>query len=913
MDKEPKLNTKETKKTREEELKEAFVLAQSNAKERIKKEEERGKSLSDEEKKNIGREEIERAMKEYHTQQVKESGIGNILEKSQKWWDKIGEKKHNINFFGKSLEVDGRVVKTLLSSAFSVGGIVAGSYGLNMVLTKLNIGLKLASRVGIATGVTYFFTRENKKQEVKTEIPKKENWFSNVKKLIKNNPDLIKYGTMGMGVGASFIFSGGLMVGVVGCGMALKLGNEFWAKIDSKKEELKKEQLFKKKELKNFTTDLDIEKLAQNLNVFYEEYAKISKKLSIIKTRRGLLNGAITMATGIGAIAAHDTHSASTETQQDSSSLKIPKVMPKTPHQTEIVSENHDFVKEEMTTEEKIDTNAIITDKAVEQDTFSTTKATEPAPDATKAEKVNLEESKKAIENLGNLGMKPVNLGIDPESMKIEQEIPPVTTETPTETPEETPQEQTVIPKTEKVAIEENAVVYAADSKTGMGGGITYSYLEQLKDNPELCEKLGIDHDKLNDPNYAAQKTAEIAVKNGYLEKVTNENGDVSWKEVRVLHPDKSAYVLTAENGQPVTTEYQIEKNDDGTYTGTKVETHHSGDKFEPNTTDGIEKEYEYSTGKEYHYGEKITDQPVQKTLSDSPIEKTQAPQKIEVGPKDYAYKNVYDSEEFKKVENMSNKDFMTKGAENLITTEEGDHLTGFMKKEYEAALKVDPDLKNYILNHPNLTNKEVLKLYQDIQNGKIDIKGEELLNTNTEKSLSETLTGQEKRDFDYINSRAIENGYYDDLNDNALKDVSDVYKHNVETIFHDRDDWNDVKDDPVSRYLKMDENKIEDPKTLALVHHLHELKEKVGLEPLKETGLFGHREDVDEYMARSLLEAKKAGIDLDKLKIQEINQIIIEDNKDYKGYSPGTGGGYKTSNEDYKGYGPNKNDDLYQ
>ena len=122
--------------------------------------------------------------------------------------------------------------------------------------------------------------------------------------------------------------------------------------------------------------------------------------------------------------------------------------------------------------------------------------------------------------------MKPINLGIDPESMKIENDLTSDTLEQALSQETET--------SVEKVIVDENAVVHSADAKTGMGGGVTYSYLEQLKANPELCKELGIEHDKLNDQQYAAQETAELAVKDGYLEKIIDKDGNVSWKEVRV-------------------------------------------------------------------------------------------------------------------------------------------------------------------------------------------------------------------------------------------------------------------------------------------------------------------------------------------------------------------------------------------
>ena len=180
------------------------------------------------------------------------------------------------------------------------------------------------------------------------------------------------------------------------------------------------------------------------------------------------------------------------------------------------------------------------------------------------------------------------------------------------------------------------------------------------------------------------------------------------------LHPDKTAYVLTAENGEPVTTEYQVEKNDDGTYTGTKVETHHSGDKFEPTTTNGIEKEYEYNTGKEHHYkdgqeiGQYQTDTLDKTEPVAEPTKVAETLASVEQVEKKYIT-DVTSLKEWPRISNTNTLDLFEKNNTDL-NSDEG-KISALLNRMYDSAYNKDPDIKAYVETHPKTTVRELLFL----------------------------------------------------------------------------------------------------------------------------------------------------------------------------------------------------------
>ncbi|KKR78168.1 MAG: hypothetical protein UU24_C0041G0009 [Candidatus Nomurabacteria bacterium GW2011_GWA2_40_9] len=411
------------------------------------------------------------------------------------------------------------------------------------------------------------------------------------------------------------------------------------------------------------------------------------------------------------------------------------------------------------------------------------------------------------------------------------------TTPAPAETPEPAP--------VEKKEIDENAVVHAA-GKDGIGGGITYAYLQQLKADSKLCESLGIEQSKLDDPHYAAVETAKLAVKMGYMERI-EKDGHISFKEVRVLAPDKTAYVLTVnDKGEPVTTEYQVEKNNDGKYFSTKTEEiHNKGSLFEPTTDDGIEREYEKYTDKEYHYGEhrhdktthptsantettKLEDKNLDKKLNDTTtkpkvpgIEKpenlTVTEKLIEIGKRDYT-------------------NFLHYGL---------DHKSSLTPEELKIFNSLEAELKKATLfeGTGNKIDKEFSSLrYEILKNHYTVRQGHDLIKDfNTRHGL---IDGTRVDPFTSTESEfkiPTENNEYK-LNAEQLKEVHKTYQEHMDQVFLSKigkEFWENIKDahgeigrPSAETIMNMEVKDGNTPEIKALIAYFHELRRITGLSP---------------------------------------------------------------------------------
>ena len=620
-------------------------------------------------------------------------GVSNFT----KWWDKLGTKETKTKREA-ALEASKRIGKSLINTAAIAGVSLAVMQG--NVVTQIGKRMLTGLFAANFAEAMRFLPLKNKNEIINVLIGVIMGGATAA--AIATITPLLAGGVLtGSAVLAAAGFGGfGSLAGV-----KITKGTQYITKEHSE------ENLAKKEVLKNNINWNEINSIEEFEAIEKEaiDFQNKARKSRLFRFGAGAVAKLTTTGVMIGGsyglaslMQEHNTNQTSAEkptkdiktniTNTNQKEIEIPKVMPPTPTQQEIVVKN---------------------------DTIGIEK-TEPIPeeqsDFTK-KLTGWEESEEAIKNLGNLGMKPINLGIDPESMKIENDLTSDTLEQALSQETET--------SVEKVIVDENAVVHSADAKTGMGGGVTYSYLEQLKANPELCKELGIEHDKLNDQQYAAQETAELAVKDGYLEKIIDKDGNVSWKEVRVLHPDKTAYVLTAENGEPVTTEYQVEKNDDGTYTGTKVETHHSGDKFEPTTTNGIEKEYEYNTGKEHHYkdgqeiGQYQTDTLDKTEPVAEPTKVAETLASVEQVEKKYIT-DVTSLKAWPRISNTNTLDLFEKNNTDL-NSDEG-KISALLNRMYDSAYNKDPDIKAYVETHPKTTVRELLFLSDRVIKNEVEI-----------------------------------------------------------------------------------------------------------------------------------------------------------------------------------------------
>ena len=509
----------------------------------------------------------------------------------------------------------------------------------------------------------------------------------------------------------------------------------------------------------------------------------------------------------------------------------------------------------------------------------------------------------KEIENEGN---------IEEEST---QENQTNTEEEAKETPKETATKTTTQEASSSLNLKEGESIDIPNESVIKEGrsGITYAFRDQLRADHQLAKTLGVDMDKINDNSYMADFTKDLAVKTGYI----SEEGH----EVRVAVRDKVAYVLHEEGGGPVVIEAEIDPND--SRMGNVVEINKQGSTFEPDTKDGIEKDYEYSKDKTYSYGT---------TKDDSHSDGLATPQRVD-------HEGIYstpirvgiqvDTDKYwegtpiegLEPQNMTNadawaehkegplKDFFAKGRENM--TKDEIELAEKLRTNFLLASKEDPGLYKYIRSQPKLTMEDAENLYNKILNkgfriGNIEddyITPASAQGGYTEQSTSiDTTSGYETggdvgysirgggsselsedelitpvritdtEDTEQLSSeeiaipmRNIAQKYDYDFNDAEILEANKNYETYIKEVFGAKGEndieWLEIKEEKADRYLR--DIEFADDQEDKFSHALKELKKKTRLEP---NNTFFRKESVESFLTRNILEAKKQKINIESI-----------------------------------------------
>jgi hypothetical protein len=353
--------------------------------------------------------------------------------------------------------------------------------------------------------------------------------------------------------------------------------------------------------------------------------------------------------------------------------------------------------------------------------------------------------------------------------------------------------------------------------------GITYAFKSQLEADPKLAEALGYDQapDKV-------KFLAELGKKLGYI----GEDGDV-----RVKAEGGAAYVLKIDQeGKAIVQEYQ---------NGIASEIHKEGDLFEPNTKQGIEKDYEY-------YREKVikafegggssnsvhSNAPTESSLADIngvPVERDAFLQEnIEPEAVVNAAQKInpmYEEEQIRDKELLKNNEVRFASTPKLIVPSEADQM---FKPTYE-----------------------------------------EIVQANATGSF-QSLEGQN------VNSYAINptyggHGSYETVEHTELSEAEISNKvelkldNDLDKIFPKGDYWSVIKGTKAEIIYGLMKDKPEtwSPEYSRLIKYFIELHNITGLEPLEKSAFTvgSHDETIEEYVNRALKEAAKQN-KLDQIKI---------------------------------------------
>lgn len=286
------INTKENQRTT---LDIQVVADKINAK--IAELEKDGKVLTPEEKTQIFREVslIERA--DFNKKQKENSKFLEIKKEFNnfsKWWIEDLEK----NPYGKALKI-GTSAAILGTATYLTGN------ALNILPEGSSVATRILTRTGIATLIGMAATSNLTKKifgNPKTEAKSEE---------IKTG--LKKYLTFkNIGMGTSFVISGFLTGGVLAPvamagGIALKnfANKKFDNKIKTLEEKVK--ELEEKIKTQHFDEKLDINNLIKNIDGWRMEREKILNQIRNYKWGKNLVNGCVSMGTGLTTLAiAHD-------------------------------------------------------------------------------------------------------------------------------------------------------------------------------------------------------------------------------------------------------------------------------------------------------------------------------------------------------------------------------------------------------------------------------------------------------------------------------------------------------------------------------------------------------------------------------------------------------------------------------
>ncbi|MFA6257125.1 MAG: hypothetical protein WCT29_02905 [Candidatus Paceibacterota bacterium] len=259
---------------------------------------------------------IELLLAEKEAWNEEQGGAKEGLRKFDKWWDGLEKTKGGV------------ALKALIGGAL----ITATTVGLGVApVSLLGVGFRLTSRVAAATGLNMALTSERVRKWL---TPKEDTGSPKTLKEKVLTVQNLKYAAMIGGAGLIFMM-GGAQVAVVGAtGMALRFGvNQIIEKRTKALEEKRKNLSIRAESLQD---NFDINALAAHLEVFEEEYGKLSASLTRNKWAKNLVNGAITVGVGLGTMAV--AHHGADTTHAPKEVPDKPAATVTHPHQPEVTT-----------------------------------------------------------------------------------------------------------------------------------------------------------------------------------------------------------------------------------------------------------------------------------------------------------------------------------------------------------------------------------------------------------------------------------------------------------------------------------------------------------------------------------------------------------------------------------------------
>lgn len=261
-----------------------------------------------------------KALDEREKNKIESAGrFKKALVGTQKWWDEKLEWKIDPKTGEKKPNKLGKTMKVAMGAAFLGTATIGGAWLMGVPPSNLNIASRLGMRIVLATGINMavvhglfekvgkkisgFFSKfKNKNNEENIETNQKEKAKGKMGKYLN-----LQNSFMVGGVGLSFLLSsGGLVLGIVAGGIAIRKTSEY---IIRKKLEKTEKELSDLKKLFLEETKYDgytpadlyhnVDGIGDNYDKMTEQLAKRIKRLKRAKT---IINSATTIGTGIATI-----------------------------------------------------------------------------------------------------------------------------------------------------------------------------------------------------------------------------------------------------------------------------------------------------------------------------------------------------------------------------------------------------------------------------------------------------------------------------------------------------------------------------------------------------------------------------------------------------------------------------------
>ena len=518
-------------------------------KDEIENLERSGVHLTQEQKSSLAQERFLEAKEKHQTETINGAKFyEKPFAKTSQWWADLEKTKK------------GKILKVAMSSALIGSATLAAGAGLGVLPTSLlGIGVKLVSRVGVATGLNMALT-SNLPAKFLSAF-KKDGGVENKKSGWKKHLNM-RNAAMAGSVGFAFLMSGGTVAAIAAGGIISK--KVLNAMADKAIERTKKE-------IEGSRVEFNVDALASNLEIFEKEYDDLAKFLKVQKRFKSLSNGTMTMAAGVMTMGAYQHHANYSGYEAIKDKLHNPHG-----HNTEGMSVSRPQTPEELSKAEQIAKIKEAQIKLEQQNNEATPAVKSETPNQTTEHHDNNPTIDKTApaEQAGAHG---VDHG--------QNTAVPIPKETPVETHNVAPAAPLDTTKITDEKLAENLGINYKDLIVHKGEGIEHSFIRQIEHDEELAKTLGWDG-KEDLHHFAGHEAHVLALKEGYVDN----NGH----EVRVAEADKVAYQIRMENGHPVI--------DERTVDGHVVESHHEGDKLEE---DGQIQKYEYIQSKE-HLAENI-------------------------------------------------------------------------------------------------------------------------------------------------------------------------------------------------------------------------------------------------------------------------------------------------------------------